>query len=125
MAWRGLDEIVAEEMAVLPGMEELSGLLYLLTYYDEKAYDTVIVDCAPTGETLRLLSFPEVMSLVAPAHLPHPARRHPHRPPDPAAASPTCRSPTTRSSTPRTTSCSSSSGCATSSPIRRTPASAS
>ncbi len=62
MAWRGLDDIVAEEMAVLPGMEELSGLLYLLTYYDEKAYDTVIVDCAPTGETLRLLSFPEVMS---------------------------------------------------------------
>ncbi len=62
MAWRGLDEIVAEEMAVLPGMEELSGLLYLLTYHDEQAYDTVIVDCAPTGETLRLLSFPEVMS---------------------------------------------------------------
>ena len=62
MAWRGLDEVVAEEMAVLPGMEELSGLLYLLTYHDEQAYDTVIVDCAPTGETLRLLSFPEVMS---------------------------------------------------------------
>ncbi len=62
MAWRGLDEIVAEEMAVLPGMEELSGLLYLLTYHDEQAYDCVIVDCAPTGETLRLLSFPEVMS---------------------------------------------------------------
>ncbi|MGH7621901.1 MAG: ArsA family ATPase, partial [Gemmatimonadaceae bacterium] len=62
MAWRGLDDIVAEEMAVLPGMEELSGLLYLLTYHDEQAYDTVIVDCAPTGETLRLLSFPEVMS---------------------------------------------------------------
>lgn len=62
MAWRGLDEIIAEEMAVLPGMEELSGLLYLLTYHDEHAYDCVIVDCAPTGETLRLLSFPEVMS---------------------------------------------------------------
>ena len=61
-AWRGLDEIVAEEMAVLPGMEELSGLLYLLTYHDDQTYDTVIVDCAPTGETLRLLSFPEVMS---------------------------------------------------------------
>lgn len=62
MAWRGLDEIIADEMAVLPGMEELSGLLYLLTYEEEKAYDVVIVDCAPTGETLRLLSFPEVMS---------------------------------------------------------------
>jgi arsenite/tail-anchored protein-transporting ATPase len=62
MAWRGLDEVVADEMAVLPGMEELSGLLYLLSYHEEQAYDVVIVDCAPTGETLRLLSFPEVMS---------------------------------------------------------------
>ncbi len=62
MAWRGLDEIVADEMAVLPGMEELSGLLYLLDYHEQQTYDTIIVDCAPTGETLRLLSFPEVMS---------------------------------------------------------------
>ncbi len=62
MAWRGVEEVMAEEMAVLPGMEELSGLLYLLTYHDSKEFDVVIVDCAPTGETLRLLSFPEVMS---------------------------------------------------------------
>jgi arsenite-transporting ATPase len=62
MAWRGIKDILAEEMAVLPGMEELSGLLYLLTYYDSGSYDVVIVDCAPTGETLRLLSFPDVLS---------------------------------------------------------------
>ena len=61
MAWRGVDEVLAEEMAVLPGMEELAGLLHLITYYDSREYDVIIVDCAPTGETLRLLSFPDVM----------------------------------------------------------------
>jgi len=60
MAWRGLDEVVAEEMAVLPGMEELAGLLHLMNYYDGGEYDVIVVDCAPTGETLRLLSFPDV-----------------------------------------------------------------
>lgn len=61
MAWRGMDEVMAEEMAVLPGMEELANLLYIINYYDNKQHDVIIVDCAPTGETLRLLSFPEVM----------------------------------------------------------------
>ncbi|MFQ5825921.1 MAG: ArsA family ATPase [Dehalococcoidia bacterium] len=61
MAWRGLEEIVASEMAVLPGMDELANLLYILDYYDKGDYDVLIVDCAPTGETLRLLSFPEVL----------------------------------------------------------------
>ena len=56
MAWRGLDEVVAEEMAVLPGMEELAGLLHLINYYEQGEYDVIVVDCAPTGETLRLLS---------------------------------------------------------------------
>jgi arsenite-transporting ATPase len=60
MAWRGLDEVVAEEMAVLPGMEELAGLLHLVNHCDQGEYDVIIVDCAPTGETLRLLSFPDV-----------------------------------------------------------------
>jgi arsenite-transporting ATPase len=61
MAWRGIDEVLAEEMAVLPGMEELAGLVHLITYYEQGEYDVVVVDCAPTGETLRLLSFPDVM----------------------------------------------------------------
>jgi arsenite-transporting ATPase len=59
MAWRGMEEIVADEMAIVPGMEELANLLYIL-YYEEQ-YDVVIVDCAPTGDTLRLLSFPEIL----------------------------------------------------------------
>ena len=61
MEWRGIDEVLAEEMALLPGMDELASLLYLLNYYESGEYDVIIVDCAPTGETLRLLSFPDVL----------------------------------------------------------------
>ncbi len=57
----GINEILADEMAVLPGMEELANLLYIVNYYKNNDYDVIIVDCAPTGETLRLLSFPEVL----------------------------------------------------------------
>jgi arsenite-transporting ATPase len=60
MAWRGVDEVLAEEMAILPGMEELAGLIQLTNYYRKNEYDVIIVDCAPTAETLRLLSFPDV-----------------------------------------------------------------
>jgi len=59
MRWQGMEEVVAEEMAVLPGMEELVGLLYIVRYAETRAYDVLIVDCAPTGETMRLLSFPD------------------------------------------------------------------
>lgn len=59
-AWRGLNEAIAEEMTVFPGMEELSSLLLINGYAERSAYDVCIVDCAPTGETLRLLSFPEM-----------------------------------------------------------------
>lgn len=58
--WRGLDELIAEEMTILPGMEELASLLQILKHYETRQFDVVVVDCAPTGETLRLLSFPEV-----------------------------------------------------------------
>ncbi len=61
LSWRGIDTIVAEEMAVLPGMEELCALLYIMHHHDEGNYDAIIVDCAPTAETLRLLSFPDVL----------------------------------------------------------------
>lgn len=61
MAWRGMSGIVADEVAILPGMEELANLLYIARYQKENAYDVVIVDSAPTGETLRLLSFPDMM----------------------------------------------------------------
>ena len=59
MQWQGADGLVAEEVAILPGMEELVGLLYISRYAESTDYDLLIVDCAPTGETLRLLSFPE------------------------------------------------------------------
>lgn len=58
--WQGVDEILADEMAVLPGMEELASLLQIVYLCDTGKYDLIIVDSAPTGETLRLLSFPEV-----------------------------------------------------------------
>ena len=61
LAWRGMDEVTADEVAFFPGMEELANLLYIVHYQDDGQYDVVIVDCAPTGETLRLLTFPEMM----------------------------------------------------------------
>jgi arsenite-transporting ATPase len=59
-ASRGIQEVVAEEMAVLPGTDELCGLLQIRRHADGGRFDCLIVDCAPTGETLRLLSFPDV-----------------------------------------------------------------
>jgi arsenite-transporting ATPase len=57
--WRGLNEVMAEEMSVLPGMDELANLLWIAEHHDRGAYDVIVVDAAPTGETLRLLSLPE------------------------------------------------------------------
>jgi len=59
--WRGVKNIVAEELSVLPGMEEASAFLWIEQYYREKAWDVLIIDSAPTGETLTLLSLPQVM----------------------------------------------------------------
>jgi arsenite-transporting ATPase len=52
--------MVADEVATLPGMDELSSLLWINDHYDSGRYDVIIVDCAPTAETLKLLSFPEI-----------------------------------------------------------------
>jgi arsenite/tail-anchored protein-transporting ATPase len=57
---RGVDRISAEELTVPPGMDELFSLLQVKRHHAEGRFDVVIVDCAPTGETLRLLSFPDV-----------------------------------------------------------------
>jgi arsenite/tail-anchored protein-transporting ATPase len=57
---RGVDRILAEELTVPPGMDEIFSLLQLKRHHESGEYDVIIVDCAPTGETLRLLSFPEV-----------------------------------------------------------------
>jgi arsenite-transporting ATPase len=57
---RGVDRISAEELTVPPGLDELFSLLQLRRHHESEDYDVVVVDCAPTGETLRLLSFPDV-----------------------------------------------------------------
>jgi arsenite/tail-anchored protein-transporting ATPase len=57
---RGVDRISAEELTVPPGGDELFALLRLQSHHESGEWDVVIVDCAPTGETLRLLSFPDV-----------------------------------------------------------------
>jgi arsenite/tail-anchored protein-transporting ATPase len=57
---RGVDRISAEELTVPPGLDELFSLLQIKRHHEEDAFDVVVVDCAPTGETLRLLSFPDV-----------------------------------------------------------------
>jgi arsenite/tail-anchored protein-transporting ATPase len=57
---RGLEGVQAEELAILPGMDEIFGLVRMKRHYDEGDYDVLIVDSAPTGTALRLLSLPEV-----------------------------------------------------------------
>ncbi len=57
---RGVMDIAAEELSVPPGMDELFSLLQIKRHHDCGEYDAVIVDCAPTGETLRLLGFPDI-----------------------------------------------------------------
>ena len=57
---RGVDRVSAEELTVPPGLDELFSLLQVKTHYESGEFDVLIVDCAPTGETLRLLSFPDV-----------------------------------------------------------------
>lgn len=54
-----IDEIIAEEVTILPGLEEGAHLLWINQYYEAGDYDALIVDAAPTAETLRLLSLPE------------------------------------------------------------------
>jgi len=62
LRWQGIDEILAEEMSVLPGMEEVSSFLWINKHVEDKKFDVIIVDSAPTGETLRFLSLPDAAS---------------------------------------------------------------
>jgi len=57
--WQGVGDLLAEEIAAIPGMEEGAGLLWIDQHYRENNFDVIVVDCAPTAETLRLLSLPE------------------------------------------------------------------
>jgi len=57
---QGIDSIEAGELSVFPGMEELFSLREIRNYYRSQEFEVIIVDCAPTGDTLRLLSAPEI-----------------------------------------------------------------
>ncbi|MEA2517766.1 MAG: arsenite/tail-anchored protein-transporting ATPase [Actinomycetota bacterium] len=59
--WAGLAEVEAEELSVIPGLDELFSLADVKRHHDEGPYDALVVDCAPTGETLRLLSLPDII----------------------------------------------------------------
>jgi arsenite/tail-anchored protein-transporting ATPase len=58
---KAVKDITTQELTLFPGMEHLLSLLRILNYYKEGRFDIIIIDCAPTGETLALLSFPEML----------------------------------------------------------------
>src|ERR671931_1857993 len=60
--WAGVDAIEAEELSVIPGLDEIFSLTDVKQHVDSGRYDLLVIDCAPTAETLRLLSLPEVMN---------------------------------------------------------------
>ncbi|MFH1114656.1 MAG: ArsA family ATPase, partial [Pseudomonadota bacterium] len=57
----GITDVMAEELAVIPGMEDVISLLYINQYFQEKTYDVIVVDCAPTGESLRFIGMPSTL----------------------------------------------------------------
>jgi arsenite-transporting ATPase len=62
LSWMGVDSVEAEELSLIPGLEEIFSLTDMKRHESSGKYDVLIVDCAPTAETLRLLSLPEVMN---------------------------------------------------------------
>jgi arsenite-transporting ATPase len=60
MTFQGIGEAVAEEMAILPGMEELFSLIKVKAHAESGRYDAIIIDTAPTGETIRMLGVPQI-----------------------------------------------------------------
>jgi arsenite-transporting ATPase len=61
LVWQGADPVLAADLATLPGMDGLAGLIAVLHRIDSGEYDVIVVDCAPTAETLRLLSLPDAL----------------------------------------------------------------
>jgi arsenite/tail-anchored protein-transporting ATPase len=62
MNWAGTETLQAEELTVIPGLDEIFALIDVKTHVESGEYDVLVVDCAPTAETLRLLSLPEIMT---------------------------------------------------------------
>jgi arsenite-transporting ATPase len=57
----GISDVEAEELAILPGMEELSALMYVNQFRREERYDVIVLDCAPTAESMRFVSMPTTL----------------------------------------------------------------
>src|SRR5437016_7955323 len=57
----GVSDVEAEELAILPGMEELSAMMYVNQYRREAKYDVIVLDCAPTAESMRFVSMPTTL----------------------------------------------------------------
>jgi arsenite-transporting ATPase len=62
MNWAGTETIQAEELTVIPGLDEIFSLIDVKTHVESGEFDMLVIDCAPTAETLRLLSLPEIMN---------------------------------------------------------------
>ena len=62
LGWAGVDAIEAEELSVIPGLDEIFGLSDIKAYAASGQWDVIVVDCAPTAETIRFLSLPDVLS---------------------------------------------------------------
>ncbi|HNP72233.1 MAG TPA: ArsA family ATPase [Kouleothrix sp.] len=62
---KGVDDVASEELAIIPGMEEVVSLLHIRRQAKEGNFDVVVVDAAPTGETIRLLTMPETFQWYA------------------------------------------------------------
>ena len=60
--WAGLDAIEAEELSVVPGLDEVFSLSDIKAHADSGAWDVIVVDCAPTAETIGLLSLPDILA---------------------------------------------------------------
>jgi len=57
----GISDVEAEELAILPGMEELSAMMYINQYRRENRYDVIVLDAAPTAESMRFISMPTTL----------------------------------------------------------------
>jgi arsenite/tail-anchored protein-transporting ATPase len=57
----GISDVEAEELAILPGMEELSAMMYVNQFHREQTYDVIVLDCAPTAESMRFVSMPTTL----------------------------------------------------------------
>jgi len=61
-AWAGVDGLEAEELSVVPGLDEVFALADIKHYAESEEWDVVVVDCAPTAETIRFLSLPDILA---------------------------------------------------------------